>query len=69
MEGTVAIRLTFTAIGCPAMDFIMGDIQERLAGEEGFSSVEFDVVWSPPWTKERLTERGRAELRALGVSA
>ncbi len=67
-KGAVKIEMTFTAIACPAMDFIMEDIRVRLGSEEGFESVEFDVVWSPPWTKERLTERGRLELRAYGVS-
>ena len=68
VQSLVTITLTFTSIGCPAIDMIMDDIRKSLTHEEGVGSVEFDIVWSPPWTKERLTERGRAELRAFGVS-
>lgn len=67
-EGTVYIKLTFTAMGCPAMDFIIGDIRERLLQEEGVEDVEIEIVWDPPWTKERLSEKGRMLLQTWGVT-
>lgn len=65
---TVHVRLTFTAMGCPAMDFIIEDIRERLLQEEGVQNVEIEIVWDPPWTKERLSEKGRFMLRTWGVT-
>lgn len=65
---TVHIDLTFTAMGCPAMDFIIQDIRERLLEEEGVETVEIEIVWDPPWTKERLSEKGRALLQHWGVA-
>ncbi|MFQ5813936.1 MAG: metal-sulfur cluster assembly factor [Anaerolineae bacterium] len=65
---TVYIDLTFTAMGCPAMDFIIEDIRERLLQEEGVEAVEIEIVWDPPWTKERLSEKGRALLQHWGVA-
>ena len=52
------VQLTFTAMGCPCMDFIIEDIR----------AVESEIVWDPPWTKNRLTEKGRERLRRVGVT-
>jgi len=67
-SGEVTIRLSFTATACPCMDFIEWDVRERLLREPGVSSVAIDVVWDPPWTTARITERGRGILRATGVA-
>lgn len=64
---TVALKLTFTAMGCPAMDMIIGDVRERLLQEPGVKQVEIEVVWDPPWTPARLTEEGRDTLRMWGI--
>jgi len=66
--GAVRLRLTFTAMGCPATDMIVGDIRERLLAEPGAESVAIDIVWDPPWTSARLTPDGRGALLAWGLS-
>ena len=68
LQGTVHLRLTFTAMGCPATDMRMSDIRERLLAEPGVQSVAIDVVWDPPWTSARLTPDGREALLAWGLS-
>ncbi|MBA2680173.1 MAG: metal-sulfur cluster assembly factor [Ktedonobacteraceae bacterium] len=68
-DGIVDVTLTFTAMGCPATEFIMDDIRERLLQEPGVRQVNLDVVWSPVWTKERLSEEGIDIMRTWGVSA
>ncbi|HZS75267.1 MAG TPA: metal-sulfur cluster assembly factor [Ktedonobacteraceae bacterium] len=68
-EGTVHLKLTFTAMGCPAMEFIMDDIRERLLKEADVHEVQFEIVWDPVWTKARLTEEGIEIMRTWGVSA
>jgi metal-sulfur cluster biosynthetic enzyme len=67
-EGTVDLRLTFTAMGCPAGDLIVEDIRERLLREPGIEQVNIDVVWNPPWSSSRLTPAGRDALLAWGLS-
>ena len=67
-EGRARIELTFTSIGCPAMDMILEDVREAVAAIPGVERVDIDVVWSPPWTKERLTLRGRTLLLAHGLA-
>lgn len=66
--GTVFIKLTYTAMGCPAMDMIADDIRARLLQEPGVEQVEIEVVWDPPWTKARLTEAGRDALLMWGIA-
>lgn len=67
-EGTCAeVDMTFTAMGCPAMDLLRSDVHEALAGVEGVDQVQLTTVWDPPWTVERLSERARAVLETAGV--
>jgi len=66
--GTVAVDLTFTATACPCMAFIHFDIQDRLQQEPGVEHVEVNEVWTPAWTKARITPEGRETLRTFGVS-
>jgi metal-sulfur cluster biosynthetic enzyme len=63
-----AVTLTYTAMGCPAMDMIHDDIRERLLHIAGIREVAIEDVWEPVWTKARLTQEGRDELLALGVA-
>jgi metal-sulfur cluster biosynthetic enzyme len=68
-EGARAlVRLTYTAMGCPAMDMIQEDARERLLRVPGIAAVEIEVVWEPVWTKARLTQEGRDELLLSGVA-
>lgn len=64
---TVWVRLTFTAMGCPCMHFIVDDIRARLLQEPGVANVEMEIVWDPPWTKNQLTEEGKKRLQRLGM--
>lgn len=68
-NGRVEIKLTFTAMGCPAMEFIIDDIRSRLLQEPGIQEVVIEIVWDPAWSKARLSEEGIEALRAWGVSA
>jgi metal-sulfur cluster biosynthetic enzyme len=68
-NGIVDLKLTFTAMGCPAMDFIMDDIRARLLQEAGIRRVNIEIVWEPIWTKARLSEDGIDIMRTWGISA
>jgi len=68
-ERAVDLELTFTAMGCPAMDFIQDDIRERLLQEREVDAVRIEVVWDPVWTRSRIREESRATMRRLGIVA
>ena len=68
-DGVVDLKLTFTAMGCPAMDFIQDDIRDRLLAEPDVDEVRIEVVWDPVWTRARIREDAKATMRSLGIVA
>lgn len=65
--GRVRVEITFTAMGCPAMEMILQDVRERLLQEKDVNEVEFAVVWNPPWKKDHLSEEGKRRLKKMGI--
>ena len=63
----VDVELLPTFIACPALDLIRVTVVEALASLE--SPVRVAFVRTVPWTTDRLTEEGRAGLRAAGIAA
>ena len=68
-DAVVELQLTFTAMGCPAMDFIQDDIRARLLAEPDVDEVRIEVVWDPVWTRKMIREDARAKMRELGIVA
>ena len=67
-DGGWRIAMTFTSIGCPAMDMLIEDVKQGVR-EVVNASVEVDVVWSPPWTRDRISPAGKRVLAMYGVAA
>jgi metal-sulfur cluster biosynthetic enzyme len=65
-HATVTMTLTYT--GCPARSMLKDDIRGAAASAEGVDSAEVRLVWSPEWTLEMVTERGKTDLREFGLS-
>jgi ring-1,2-phenylacetyl-CoA epoxidase subunit PaaD len=65
-EGSVRVELLPTFVGCPAIDVMRDAVEERL--RELADDVRVDVSFAEPWTSERITEQGRASLRAAGFA-
>ncbi len=68
-DSAVFVKLTYTAMGCPAMEMIMDDIRARLLQEPGVEKVEIETVWDQPWTPARITEDGRDTLLVWGIGS
>ncbi len=61
VEGSnVRVDMSLTSPGCPSGPEIMGEAEEQLKSIPGIGSVEMNLVWSPPWTPERIEPRVRA---------
>ncbi len=67
-ERVADLQITFTAMGCPAMDFIEDDIRQALLADPAVDDVEIEVVWDPVWTKDRLRAGARETMRRLGIA-
>jgi phenylacetate-CoA oxygenase PaaJ subunit len=68
-DGVVDLQLTFTAMGCPAMEFIQDDIRERLLAEPDVDEVRIEIVWDPVWTRKMIREEAKDRMRELGIVA
>ncbi|MFZ0384494.1 MAG: metal-sulfur cluster assembly factor [Solirubrobacteraceae bacterium] len=68
-DRAVDLELTYTSMGCPAMDYIQDDIRDRLLAEPDVDDVRIQVVWDPVWTRSRIREDARARMRSLGIVA
>lgn len=58
----VSIDMSLTSPGCPSGPEIMGDAEQELKAVPGIGNVAVNLVWSPPWTPERIEPRVRAYL-------
>lgn len=58
----IEIEMTLTAPGCPAHTQISQQVKDRLELLPGVNSATVNVVWSPPWTPERLSADARQKL-------
>lgn len=67
-DGHVEIDMTLTAMGCPAAGLMKDEVEEELLELDGVESVDVEIVWSPPWTKDKMSEEGKQQLRSLGIA-
>ena len=56
----VQIDMSLTSPGCPSGPEIMGEAEQQLRTIPGIGDVTMNLVWSPPWTPERIEPRVRA---------
>jgi metal-sulfur cluster biosynthetic enzyme len=64
---TADLKITYTAMGCPAMEFIEEDIRAACLADPAVDGVGIEVVWDPVWTKNRIRAEARETMRRLGV--
>jgi len=61
-DGTLDVDMTLTAPGCPAADFIMEDVRQKLDTLDGVKSTNVNLVFEPEWDKSMMSEEARIEL-------
>jgi metal-sulfur cluster biosynthetic enzyme len=58
----VTVDLTLTSQGCPAHVMIGEQVKSRLESLPGIRTANVNVVWTPPWTPERISPEARKQL-------
>ena len=58
----VGIRMTLTAPACPAAQFLPGQVRAAVEAIADVTEVTVDVVWDPPWTRDRMSDAARLQL-------
>lgn len=61
-DGDVDIDMTFTAPSCPAADFILEDVRQKVDSVNGVKSANVNLVFEPTWDQSMMTEEARVEL-------
>ena len=64
-DGQLAIDMTLTAPNCPAADFIIEDVTQKMRSIEGVSDVKVNLVFEPEWSKDMMSEEAKLELGML----
>jgi FeS assembly SUF system protein len=63
--GGVEITMTLTAPACPVAGMMPGLVESAVRQVDGVTAVRVDLVWDPPWTKERMSDEARLQLGML----
>lgn len=61
-NGDVYITMSLTAPGCPVAGEMPGQVAAAVAAAEGVGEVSVELVWSPPWSPDRMSEDARLAL-------
>jgi len=61
-DRAVDIDMTFTAPSCPAADFIMEDVRQKVEALGPVKSATVNLVFEPEWDKSMMTEEAKVEL-------
>ncbi len=64
-NNVVEIDMTLTAPNCPAADFMMEDVKQKVASIEGIDEVKLNLVFEPEWSQDLMTEEAKLELGLL----
>ncbi|MCM1005378.1 MAG: iron-sulfur cluster assembly protein [Prevotella sp.] len=59
------VDMTLTAPSCPAADFILEDVRQKLLSIEGTKGVDLQLVFEPVWTQDMMSEEAKLELGFL----
>jgi len=58
-DRNVDIEMTLTAPGCPVAGEMPGWVENAVASVEGIQVVKVELVFTPPWTPERMSEEAQ----------
>ena len=61
----LSVDMTLTAPNCPADDFIVEDVRQKLETITGIKKVEVNLVFEPEWDKDLMSEEAKMELGFL----
>jgi FeS assembly SUF system protein len=64
-DKNLTIDMTFTAPSCPAADFIIEDVRQKVESIEGVKNAQINIVFEPEWNKDMMTEEAKLELGLL----
>ena len=64
-DGAVYVEMTLTAPSCPVAGSLPGEVEKAIRTVPGVTDARVKLVWTPPWTKDRMSEEAKLELGLL----
>ena len=61
-SGKVILKMTLTSPACPVSESLPVEVYQKVNEVEGVTDVDLQVVWDPPWNKERMSDEARLTL-------
>ena len=61
-KNKVNIDMTLTSPNCPVAESLPKNVKENIMKVEGVSDVNLNLVWEPPWDKDKISEAAKLEL-------
>jgi len=61
-KNTVNLDMTLTSPNCPVAESLPKEVKDNIMKVEGISDVKLNLVWEPPWDKEKMSEAAKLEL-------
>ena len=61
-DNNVKINMTLTSPNCPVAESLPKEVKDGIMQVEGIDNVDLDLVWDPPWDKDRMSEAAKLEL-------
>ena len=61
-KNKVNIDMTLTSPNCPVAESLPKDVKKNIMKVEGVSDVNLNLVWEPPWDKDKMSEAAKLEL-------
>ena len=61
-KNKVNVDMTLTSPNCPVTESLPNEVKENIMSVEGVSDVNLNLVWEPPWDKDKMSEAAKLEL-------
>ena len=61
-KNKIDIDMTLTSPNCPVAESLPKEVKENIMKVEGVSDVNLNLVWEPPWNKDKMSEAAKLEL-------
>ena len=58
----VNVDMTLTSPNCPVAESLPNEVKDNIMSVEGVSDVKLNLVWEPPWSKDKMSEAAKLEL-------
>jgi FeS assembly SUF system protein len=64
-DGQVVVNMTLTTPNCPVAESMPAEVELRVSAVPGVRDAEVNLVWSPPWDPQKMSDEAKLELGML----